>query len=203
MNEAVITPVPMTPAEIAADLAGRLASGRGTPEEATRALAEISRTLRGESPAAGPNDAVAARARLDHLTADAAWRERFMQGDVATRREWQTLTEQIAAGDPVDAVMAGVVPDNTQIDLSSGNAASYSDMAKAVPELRSIGLGDDVIRQVLTDQPVSRAEYSQVKNWHDRVLKDRAFTERYLSGDPEAMRLMTLASVVLSSEIAE
>jgi hypothetical protein len=144
-----------------------------------------------------------ARVRLDALTGSSEWRDKLMAGDVAARKEFQDLTELIAAADPIDAILSGVVPATTQIDLSNGNAASYSDMAKAVPELRSIGLGDDVIRQVLTDQPVSRAEHAQVKNWHDRALKDRAFTERYLSGDPEAMRLMTLASVVLSSEIAE
>jgi hypothetical protein len=49
--------VPMTPAEVAADLASRLASGRGSPAEATQALADIGRQLRGEPPPADPKDA--------------------------------------------------------------------------------------------------------------------------------------------------
>jgi hypothetical protein len=196
--------VPMTPAEVAADLASRLASGRGSPAEATQALADIGRQLRGEPPPADPKDAAAARARLDHLTSDAAWRDRLMQGDIATKKEWTALTETIAVGDPIDAVMAGVNPaGNTQIDFSGGNAASYADQVKAVPELRSAGMGDDVIKQVLSDQPVSRAEYDAVKSWHDGALRDQDFTRRYLAGDREAVRQMTLASVVLSSDIAE
>jgi hypothetical protein len=196
--------VPMTPAEVAADLASRLASGRGSPAEATQALADIGRQLRGEPPPADAKDAASARARLDHLTSDAAWRDRLMQGDIATKKEWTALTETIAAGDPIDAVMAGVNPAaNTQIDLSGGNAASYADQVKAVPELRSVGLGDDVIRQVLSDTKVSRAEFDAVKGWQDHALKDQDFVRRYLAGDRDAARQMTLAAVVLASEIAE
>jgi hypothetical protein len=127
-----------------------------------------------------------------------------MQGDIATKKEWTALTETIAAGDPIDAVMAGVNPaGNTQIDFSGGNAASYADQIKAVGELRTAGLDDGVIRQILSDQKVSRGEFEAVKGWHDRALKDQDFVRKYLAGDPEAMRLMTLASVVLSSDIAE
>ena len=67
--------------------------------------------------------------------------------------------------------------------------------------LREIGIRDDVVTQALSGHEVSKAEFDAVKNWQARAMRDAEFTQRYLTGDPEAHQKMTLAAIVLSSNI--
>jgi hypothetical protein len=67
--------------------------------------------------------------------------------------------------------------------------------------LRELGIRDEVVMQTLSGREVSQAEFEAVKNWKERTMRDPEFTKKYLSGDPDARQKMTLAAIVLSSNV--
>lgn len=172
-----------------------------TPAQATEHLA----TLVAEHAAATRPPAVAApttpaeaRARMAALAADPKWSTAYLNGDVEARREFQSVTALIADGNEADLALAGVVPENL-VDFGPG--ASVRDQAKAVPNFREMGIRDEVIREVLEDRTVSQHDHDMAENWRNLRLKDSNFVKQYLSGDGEAVRLMTLANIVLTAAI--
>jgi hypothetical protein len=96
--------------------------------------------------------------------------------------------------------LAGVLPEG-HVDFGPG--PSLRDQAAAVPVLRKMGIGDDAIRQILEDKPVSRREYQLAEQWRNDHLTNAEWTKKWLAGDAAAGREMTLCSIVLASEIDE
>lgn len=174
-----------------------------TPTEAGAHLATMAADfMAATKPAsvAAPTNPTEARARLAELAANPKWSADYLNGDLAARREFQTVTSLIAEGSDADLALAGVVPENL-VDFGPG--ASIRDQAAAVPDFRKIGIGDKAIRQLLTDQPISQREHDLAEQWRHQHLKDAEWTKRWLAGDVAAAREMTLCSIVLSSSIDE
>jgi hypothetical protein len=139
-----------------------------------------------------PATATAASARLETLKADAGWRDRVMAGDVAAKKELTELTTMIAAGgDAVDQAIAGV----------AGTDAEQRQMTEAAAWMRQSGISDGVIKQTLSDYEVSSQEYRAVEAWKAQKMRSPEFTKAFLVGEPEAVRQMRLADIVLSSSI--
>jgi hypothetical protein len=123
-----------------------------------------------------------------------AWGEKLMAGDPAATKEFHSLTEMMAAGgDNVERAISGALPDIPSSDLK--HMAGTADM------LREIGVTPEVIRQTLEGHEVTQAEYDATKAWRARTMKDQFWVKAYLEGDPDATRQMTLASIILSSNI--
>jgi hypothetical protein len=60
---------------------------------------------------APPANAAEASSRLGTLTADKAWGDKLLAGDAATMKEFNSLTEMVAAGgDNVDRAISGALP---------------------------------------------------------------------------------------------
>jgi hypothetical protein len=179
--------------------AAALAEFRATPEQATQALADMSAAYR-PAPSATPTDAAGARARLAELAANPKWTSDYLNGNTAARQEFEAVTKLIATGSDVDMAIAGLLPE-AHVDFGPG--APLRDQAAAVPFLRHLGIGDEAIKQLLSDQPVSRREYQLAEQWRNSHMKNAEWTKRWLAGDHDAAREMTLCSIVLASEIDE
>jgi hypothetical protein len=149
---------------------------------------------------APPANATEASVRLGALSADKEWAGKLLAGDVAANREFQELSALVATGDKVDAAIAGIRPDIQDGVIPDSSTVLMTNVAA---DLRANGISDDSIRQVLTGQKVSKQERTLVETWKGQRMRDPAWTKLYLAGDPQAVRDMTLANIVISSEVAE
>jgi hypothetical protein len=179
-----------------------------SPQEATAWLEQKSAAYEsGKAPTDKPSNATEARARLDHLTADKAWSERYLKGGVAENREFKALTQMVAdakPGDRLEAVLAGQRHNNTMVETVSGDELSTSKLAVAVDGLREAGVADpDVLRQAINGFPVSRAEVAATQQLKAQRLGDAAWLQRYLGGGTVERREMTLINIILTSTIAD
>jgi hypothetical protein len=146
------------------------------------------------APPAPPANAQEASARLATLTNDRAWGDKLLAGDPATTKEFNSFTAMVAdGGDHVERAMAGTLPDVPD----SGHRL----MAEAATWLRGLGVSDDVVRQTLANHEVTQLEFNAVEAWKNQHMKSSEFSARYLAGEPDDVKLMTLANVVLSSNI--
>jgi hypothetical protein len=120
-------------------------------------------------------------------------------GGIAETKEFTDLQALIATGDKVDAAIAGVT------DIQDGIIPDSSAvlMANVAADLREKGINDECIRQTLTGQKCSKQERTLVETWKGQRMRDPVWVKAYLSGDPQAVKDMTLANIVMSSEIAE
>lgn len=144
---------------------------------------------------APPANATEARTVLDARIQDKDWGARFQNGDAAANKEFHDLTAMIAAGgDAVDQAIAGIVPG----DIPD---AGQKRMAEAATWMRGHGLTNDVIRQSLTDHEVTPQEVRAVEAWKAQKMRSPEFTKAFLAGEPEPVREMLLANIVLSSPI--
>jgi hypothetical protein len=83
------------------------------------------------------------------------------------------------------------------------NDSGYLQMKNTVDALRTDGISEGAIRQLISKEPVSRAEYERVKQWKSDAMENSEFTAAYLKGDPASVRMMTNAMIVLVSPIKE
>jgi hypothetical protein len=173
-----------------------------SPAEATARLAEKTKEYADRAKSsATPTNTVDAQRRIEELKADKAFGARVLAGEKSARAELQGLHELVRADPNATAALAlaGIVPDG-HIEVDN-NGASLRDAISAVPDLRAAGLSEEVIHQVLTDQPVSRAEYEAAKALRAKLRTDPDFTSRVLAKEYEAVRAHKLISVILASRI--
>jgi hypothetical protein len=151
-----------------------------------------------------PETAAAASEKLATLQADKAWTGKLLAGDATVTQEWNGLHERAHRGDD-EAKEAKSLADRVTAAMT-GDQRSLSDpeakqMNSTAAMLRELGIRDEVVTQTLTGRDVTQAEFEVVKNWQTRAMRDPEFTKRYLTGDPEACQKMTLAAIVLSSNV--
>jgi hypothetical protein len=77
------------------------------------------------------------------------------------------------------------------------------DQIAAVGPLREAGIPDDVIKQVLTDAPVSRFEHAAVEQLQRERMNTPEWRAKLMAGDFQTKREATLMSIVLASRIIE
>jgi hypothetical protein len=146
------------------------------------------------SPPAPPATATEASARLTALSGDKAWSGKLLSGDLAATKEFNDLTTMVAeSGDGVAVAMSGVLPPAANGEMR--------EMAGTAEFLRDVGIRDEVVRETLAGAEVTQAEFDATKRWHDQHMRDQEFTKKWLAGDPEAARQMTLAHIILGSNI--
>lgn len=146
---------------------------------------------------APPATPEAAAERLASLKADEGWRAAFLSGSGPHVKEYRDLNElatRAHANNEVEAAMSGRLEPEIQ---PTGRLQNIG----LVEMLRSLEIRDDVIRQTLTDQQVTQAEFDAVKRWKADHMRDKEWTAKYLGGDLEAQRQMMLANIVLTSTI--
>jgi hypothetical protein len=178
------------------------------PDAATEALAQMKADFDRQphvpdpAPAqTSPEKLAAAHHRLEALKATPDWADKLLKGDATARGEFDVLTKTISEGSKADLALLGILPDN-YIEVDNAGA-SLRDQISSIPQLREAGLGDDVIRQVLSDQPVSRAEYRMVQQLQHERMSTREWREKLAAGDFATKRESLLMSVVLASKTIE
>jgi hypothetical protein len=144
-----------------------------------------------------PATATEARAQIDALTANAEFGSKLLSGDVAARQQWNDLHSVLGkGGDEIENAMNGVI-----MGVDTIPDAKYRVLAEGASWMRSVGLSDGVVREALEGAGVTKEEYRMVKDWRTRQMNDPVFSKRFLSGDAEAVRLITTANVVLTNGI--
>jgi len=145
-----------------------------------------------------PDTPKEAAARLSQIKSDPAWREAYLSGQprhAKELRELQAIVDKENAG--VDKALAGELYDSPI--QPPGHMANIA----AAAMLTEAGLRPDVVRQVLTGQPVSRAEYEAAKSRKTELMRDRKFVDAYMANNGPERQALTLLDVILSSRIKE
>jgi hypothetical protein len=142
---------------------------------------------------ATPTTAPEAAALLTQRSADPVWGQRLMAHDVATVKEFNDLTRLVASANTATEVLAG--------KLSTPSTADARLLGAGIEQLRSAGIGDDVIASFVSGQLVSQKEHDAVSRLMKMKQADQGWTEKLLKGDSDTKREFTLMSIVLASEI--
>jgi hypothetical protein len=144
------------------------------------------------APPATPAEAVT---KLDQLKSDPAWAKAWLSGNGPQVKEYENLSALAATGDKVDAAMAGVLADTPFQD------SGHLQMIAATKMFRELGINDATIKQTLSDHEVTQQEHDIVAKWKADRMRDSEYVKKWLSGEGEQAREMTLANIVLSSSI--
>jgi hypothetical protein len=171
-----------------------------TSDQATAELARLNASYRGPRASDVPTNVVDTAHRLEELKADQAFRTKVLRGDAAATQQLNSLTTALANGSEADLALAGLMPDG---HTDSGLGASLRDQINAAESMRSSGFDEDVIRQVLSDEPVSRTERIAAEIRLRNRLANREWAAKLLEGDPDTVKENRLLSVILSSEVKD
>ncbi len=170
-----------------------------SPEKAGEKLAEMKAAYLGASKAPkDPKTPAEAAARLDELRAIDGWTKLYLAGSGPHVAQFNKLHELASSkdADNIDAAIAGTPSDGIFLDKD------HRDNVQTAVLLRDAGVDDPaVLRQVLSNAPVSQAERDAAQSMKSRLMKDHNFQTRYLSGDGDAVRQMALLNVVLTREV--
>lgn len=167
-----------------------------TPQQATERLAQMKAAYDGAGPSENPTTAAEAGARLDVLRQDPQRSARLFAGDVQVRREFDHLTRLVASGDKLADALAGVEPPMNE--LTSGKELNARNLQSAVQDLRELGLGDQAIRDTLTDTAsLSVEDVALAMEFKQQALGNEEFVRRYFRGDPEMVAAMTRANAII------
>jgi hypothetical protein len=161
-----------------------------TPDQATAALAERAAAYRSATPAG-------AEPQVDKLTADPAWRERYLAGGLKERNEMAAaLTAKLGGGDQLDHVIAGTAPVPEFETVTEGALTTYKQM-QAAADLRGLGISDAAIRELFEgNNPATRAQYDAVMRLAADLESNPEWRARYFKGKREAVRQMTLINMI-------
>jgi hypothetical protein len=144
-----------------------------------------------------------ARAKLDRLaTQDPEWWRAFENGSPEHRREFAELTAAAAAGPKTSAALADKPVSDAIGSLTSGNEFTPREVGRAVQSLRSRGINEDVIRQILDGSSVSQHERTMARQMRTMLLDDPGFRERYLAGNYAEKRQMTLLNAIMIAPVS-
>ncbi|MCS3895807.1 hypothetical protein M2171_004940 [Bradyrhizobium japonicum USDA 38] len=147
-----------------------------------------------ETPAL-PSTPAEAATRLDQLKADPKWASSFVSGSPSHLQEFRDLHEIVAKGDHVDMAMSGLMPEMP--------SSSHREMAGTASMLRELGIDDRIIKETLTGHMVTKPEYEATERWKKDAMSNPDFVKRYIGGDNEARRKMTLANIILTGGIQD
>jgi hypothetical protein len=167
-----------------------------TSEQATKQLAEMKSAFDGPPPTDKPSTPREARARLQELSHNVDWQQRYANGDLAARDEFNALTTTVDGDkDPVSGLLRGD-PAPNEMRIGPGYA-TLKEMASIIPGLRDEGITDGQIHQLMTDHVFTPEEVAAVQRLQIKLHSTPEWTQRLLAGDAEAKREQLLMSMVL------
>jgi hypothetical protein len=160
-------------------------------------------------PPANPATPVEAGQRLDHLSKDAAWRNKFTAGDTAAVKEFNALNEQVASGDAVSLAIAGVAPPDS-VDFNSGALPGPREQVQGVEHLRELGFSDANVEEIYRgelryddggklDEPATAMRVAAAEQWINRATKDADFRRRLVAGDQDAAAQFHRANAIIAA----
>jgi hypothetical protein len=172
-----------------------------TPEQATADLAAMTEAFLGGQKLTPAADKLASMVKtagqVDNMRLGGRHSDGISLPDGAAFENFEKAVAdaQAEGGSLVDMAIAG--------HLGDVNPSDYLQMVQTANVLRSEGMGEEVIRQHLSGAPVSREEFARVSEWKRAAMEDPEWSKGYLAGDPEKVRAMNNAMVVLTSPIKE
>jgi hypothetical protein len=139
-----------------------------TPEQATAVLAERAADFHQQAPIVPvtPHDAdVALQRRINNPE----WARKLMNGDIATRDEFQRLSELKASGGVTDAIA-----DQTLISVTQGDTGvTRSNLISIAEDMRREGVfNDHGIEFILSDQKFSTEAVRDAQFWLPQLERD-------------------------------
>jgi hypothetical protein len=149
-----------------------------------------------------PADATAAQAgeRLAFLTAHKEWSGKLLAGDVATKNEWQQLTEKVASADATEGAIDGTPAPAFEPNV---DGVSRADLAKATSWLREDGLTDGVIRDVVNGKEIFAEDRATAQRHWDRCRNSEECGRRLVAGDPEVRQNFAMTMALLNATVRE
>jgi|SRR6516225_4387336 hypothetical protein len=139
-------------------------------DAATAVLNERSLDFRPAAPLA-PTTARDAEQRLAQLINDPEWARKLMSGDMATRDEFQRLSELKAFGNVGDAVADEALIETTIGDTGSGSL-TRGQMISAAEDMRRDGFSDEAIYHILNDGKFTADTVATAQFWLPRMERD-------------------------------
>lgn len=168
-----------------------------TPEQATAKLAEMAAALNPPPPPAPPANASDARRRLDALSRDPTWSQKFMSGNAEARREFAELTKRVAEGDPVADAMNTPEP-VFRIDTTVGGEMPQRAIRDFIADARQAGISEGAIAQALRGEKVSPQEYEATKRFKQMRMSDPEWAKKLAAGDYQATQELRLMGIILA-----
>jgi hypothetical protein len=146
-----------------------------------------------QPPATPPANAAEASTRLETLKNSVDYTAKLLAGDPYAAKEFHDLHVMIDSGDNVDSAMKGILPDvpDSQLKMMAGTAEM----------LRDKGFTPLSIRETLEGKEATQAEVAQATAWKNQRMRSPEFIKQYLSGEPDAVRQMLVADIILSSPV--
>jgi hypothetical protein len=157
-----------------------------TPEQATEILQQRAADFRPSAPLA-PTTAHDANVRLTQLMNDVEWARKLMSGDIATRDEFQRLSELKAYGDVTGDAVADQAPviETTIGDTGSGSL-TRSQMISAAEDMRAEGtFNEDGIALILNDGKFPTEDVRAAQYWLGRMERNPELLYPDLGDDRE------------------
>jgi hypothetical protein len=145
--------------------------------------APIHQTL-GELAASEPTMSVAeAQSRKAELYNNKEWRDRYFNGDVTARNEFNAITRAL-------------VPRETVHDpFHLNNVADWAQ--------RMGGVSEAVAQEIRDDRPVTPREREFALQKKEQMFRDKAWVARYLDGDQQARKDLMLCNIILNSRVRD
>jgi hypothetical protein len=141
-----------------------------------------------------------ASAHLALRTADKEWSAKLLAGDVATRTEFQSLSEKAAGADAAADAIGGVIPE-FQVNV---DGVSPADLAKAVSWLKTDGgLNDGIIRDIIDGTLLTAENKASVQRAWARRQADQGWIDKLLKGDSDVRHEFSLMCAALNAGIKE
>jgi hypothetical protein len=137
-----------------------------------------------------------ADAKLTELQGNEAWRGRFLEGAPTEGNTFRALMERRGPDFQLNQIAAGNTVPLPDIDTHLGSELTVRNQVLAAEALRGQGIPSEVIGQALKGEPVSQAEFDAAAKVKADLLGNKEFVVKYLSGDREAVRQMTLLNVI-------
>jgi hypothetical protein len=143
--------------------------------------------------AAAPKPAItreAAKAELDKLKGNAEFRGKLLSGDAAAKAQWSELIKNSSQAP----------------DAAADEAARTKGLTSDIALLQSAGIdlggpvGQDLVA-ILGGQEITIETRRAAEVKRDALKKDQFFVARWLKGDSEARKAMTVLNVLLTAKV--
>ncbi|HEY1982968.1 MAG TPA: hypothetical protein VGH13_23050 [Xanthobacteraceae bacterium] len=139
-------------------------------------------------------------AKLAERQKNSDWTAKVLSGSGPEVKEFHELMAAKSGGDKISAIIDGSAEVSSFEVTTGGELSTYNQMQSA-EWLREMGIDDKSIRQILTGAEVSKQEFDAAKTRRSDRMQDAEFVKRWLSGNREAAREMTLLNIIIASGV--
>lgn len=81
--------------------------------------------------------------------------------------------------------------------------AEMIEMRDTVKFLREFGCNEQVVKETLADEPTTQEIHDEALRWREQHMRDASWVKLLLEGDVQAVRELTLCSIVLTQPIKD